>query len=375
MENEELKKVLLIGKDSELDPGSGRWIIAAVCAGRHIAEINLTCGDLRAIIFRWSKVEAAVPENADVLRALRLVAHRLMRGSCLDARGMAWKERCVDLLRHPDGDGIQLDAAIADMAEWSSIEMPSPACWEAPSAEYPPFPEMFSDAWGYQDVALRAVSRLKEKGIPISVQLPQESSGLRRRLRFTAAEGHLFRFWQSPQMVSLPRHGWLHLLPPYHPAAMGRQSPFVINGDTSALIARHPMSGIDGVSRLAGSIRMGREEAAGSWSPDPHPFVAASPTLDLSIDGFYCRSERCIDELERFLSTALDQDPGAYVEVSAGSRVPEDIAHGLPREQRGSEHHCVWEYHTLAREGVLAESLVPSWLLAEGWIKPYPDLP
>lgn len=375
MENEQLKMVRLVGKGSEFDPGSGHWVIAAVRDGRHLAEIELACGDLRAVVFRWSEDEAAAPENADVLRALRLVAHRLMRGSRLDARGMAWKERCVDLLRHPDGDGIRLDAAIAGMAEWSSLDVPSRTCWEAPSAEHPPFPEVFSDAWGYRDVALRAVSRLKEKGIPISVQFPQVSSGSRRHLRFTVSGAFLFRFWRASQPRSASENQRLHLLPPYHPAATGRLGSFVINGDTSALITRHPMSGINGIGWLDGSIRMGRGDGMGAWSPDPHPFVAASPTLDLVVDGLYCRSRSCIDELGRFLFTALDQDPGAYVEVSGGSRVPKNVACGLPREQRGSEHHCVWEYRTLAREGVLAESLVPPWLLAEGWIKPCPDLP
>ena len=130
--------------------------------------------------------------------------------SRLDARGMAWKERCVGLLRHPDGDGISPDAIIASWLNGPPRHAVTDMLGGSFGASA--IPEVFSDVGISGIVALRAVSRLgspKVRGLRFRWQFLCRAAP-RRHLRFACFRSVSISFCEGCAAESTSENQRLH---------------------------------------------------------------------------------------------------------------------------------------------------------------------
>jgi hypothetical protein len=120
-----------------------------------------------------------------------------------------------------------------------------------------------------------------------------------------------------------------------------------------------------------------------SFTHVKHPYYVEGRELYCSLRMNALRTKRGVAELTYILSAAIGKSD-EFVEVSGGFRPPLQNPHnrllelgmkmpGDKRRPRGSEHHCVWAYRTLHKEGitVLLQAHIPTWFLEEGWLGIY----
>lgn len=198
--------------------------------------------------------------------------------------------------------------------------------------------------------------------IPVNFKLlNSDDAPWQKKVVFTISKKHQFRAWNT-----VGKGGDDYIVPLYHPdAAANKESKFLINGATEALIGAKAVRSIlapTDKNTYSGSL-------LSSWSRTQHPYYASgnnvgmsiSPTKILSLDG--------IVELTEVLISLLGIE-NKYLRVSGGFDAPFSINVPVRNNSfRGTEAHCIWAYNVLQNEGKLENAYVPRWFITEGWSK------
>lgn len=203
---------------------------------------------------------------------------------------------------------------------------------------------------------------------------------------FTASEGISFCFWHDIHADGDLEH-MLYLVPPYHPALLGAENPYLINGDTDVVInERH--AGFHEIKPPPESLRPSPHSIFAGDTPGfgytKHPYKAEGRSFQLTFHLGKCQTQEGCEGTLKFLKSVLGLD-NLYMAVSGGFHSPFDYPDNvlnrldkkLPRRRngddrcRGSEDRCVWQYLTLEKENALEGARIPKWFHREGWLRIY----